>query len=707
MDVSQERKHVNLGPTPLPVLGAHAGRSARTCALKCGSACFHSAPNTSGNGYFADVVEATLTRRTVLRGAGSALVLALSSRLVHADVASAQMGSAGANSGTGLSFAPIQATDRLVDDVRVPRGYRWDLLLRWGDPILPGGPAWSYDSQTPAAQAQQFGYNCDFIAFLPLGPGTTVDQSSRGLLTVNHEYTEPDRMFPGYVFGAPTQEQVDIELAAHGLSIVEIRRSATGTRYEIVAESARNRRITATTPMRLSGPAACHELLKTSSDPTGTQVLGTLNNCAGGTTPWGTVLTAEENFNQYFANRSALVDGAVSNAHARYGMPMGASERRWEDHHPRFDLAQEPNEPFRFGWVVEVDPTDPTSVPVKRTALGRFKHEAATISLSRDGRVVAYMGDDERFDYVYKFVSSRRYREGDKAHNLTLLDDGDLYVARFSGDSSPAELERYNAAATLGELPDDGAFDGSGTWIPLIIAGASRVPGFSVAEVLILTRLAADTIGATKMDRPEDVERNPVNGRVYLAMTNNTNRGRGTNPGVDEANPRRVDATAAPTGNKYGHVVELKEAANDAAATTFKWRLFMVCGNPQDPTTYFAGYPAERVSPVSCPDNIAFDGNGNLWLATDGAPNTIGKADAFHAVPVTGPERGRVRQFLSVPAGAEACSPEFTPDQRTLFCAVQHPGEGVPSRWPDFNGNPPRPSVISIFATSGDKRIGT
>ena len=523
----------------LPLAGAHAGRSARLCALKCGSACFHEVPNRSDNAYFGDVVAATVSRRGLLKGAGAVLVLAGVPSVLAPPPASAGPRARSTNSGTGLTFAPIPPTDGAYDDVVVPDGYDWELLIRWGDPVEPHAPAWDYANQTAAAQAKQFGYNCDYIGFLATGHGNGVARSRRGLLVVNHEYTEPDRMFPGYTAGAPTKEQVDIELAAHGMSVLDITRDKGNKgAYAVLRGSRYNRRVTATTPLQLTGPAAGHELLRTAADPSGTTVLGTLNNCAGGSTPWGTILSAEENFNQYFANAAALPDGPTKTAHARYGVTTGASERRWETYYPRFDVAQEPNEPYRFGWVVEIDPSDPTCVPRKRTALGRFKHEAATIALADDGRVVAYMGDDERFDYVYKFVSRDRYREGDKAHNLTLLDDGDLYVARFTGDSPAGELERYNAPATLGQLPDDGEFDGSGSWIPLILGGASQVPGFSVAEVLIKTRLAADAVGATKMDRPEDVERNPVNGRVYLAMTNNTRRGVGSNPGIDEANPQ-------------------------------------------------------------------------------------------------------------------------------------------------------------------------
>lgn len=700
----------------LPQIGGHPGRSARTCALKCGNACAHPAPNTSDTDYIGDIIQTAVSRRMVLRGGLSALVIGAlwpgAGTLTPTPAAAAPGGRPGrpgpfSDSGTGLHFPPIAPTDKAVDAVVVADGYANNIVIRWGDPVVPGAGPIDYANQTGETQAGQFGYNCDYVGFFALGGGRGPGASRHGLIVVNHEYTIPELMFPGYVPGSPTLEQVNAELAAHGLTVVELRRErgATGG-FVFVPGSGFNRRITATTPMLLTGPAAGDELLRTSADPTGTRVLGTLNNCAGGNTPWGTVLSAEENFHQYFANLAAS-DPEHQVVHRRYGLPSGPSERRWEQFYDRFDLAKEPHEPFRFGWIVEIDPTDPEFVPRKRTALGRFKHEAATVHVAPDGRVVAYSGDDERFDYVYKYVSHNRYRQGDKAHNLTLLDDGDLYVARFDGDSPPAELERYNDPATLGLLPEDGEFDGTGTWLPLVVDSRSQVPGFTVAEVLIKTRLAADAVGATKMDRPEDVERNPVDGRVYMCMTNNTRRGVGTNPGIDEANPRRVDETGAATGNKYGHVVELAEDGDDGTATTFSWRLFLVCGDPEDPTTYFAGYPKEGVSPVAAPDNLAFDSHGNVWIATDGQPGTIGKADAFHAVPMEGPERGRVRQFLSVPAGAEACGPEFTPDERTLFCAVQHPGDGEASSWPDGPGNPPRPSVISVYKVHGNKRIGT
>jgi secreted PhoX family phosphatase len=603
--------------------------------------------------------EEVLARRTFLKGALATvplLALAPSSRFQRPAGAAPD----------GLTFQPIalDTGDRVV----VPSGYASQVVLRWGDPVLPGAPAFDVTQQRAADQARQFGTNGDYVAFMPL-PQYRSHDSRHGLLVVNHEFTTPELMFPGYVPGAPTREQVDVELAAHGVSIVEVRRHPrTGWTYEVASRY--NRRLTAETPMLLTGPAAGDALLQVTEDATGRTVRGCLNNCAGGKTPWGTVLTCEENFNQYFANAGALATDDPRRAiHARYGLPGGASERRWELYHDRFDLAREPNEPFRFGWVIEIDPYDPEFVPRKRTALGRTKHEGATTAVARDGRVAVYSGDDERFDYLYKFVTTRPMRPR-REHNLDLLDEGTLYVARFEAD-------------------------GTGQWIPLI-AGQGPLAGWSVAQVLINTRGAADQVGATKMDRPEDVETSPASGKVYAVFTNNTRRGVGANPGVDAANPR--------ANNRHGHIIELIEEGGDAGASRFTWEIFMLCGdpaNPADAPVFFAGFDPARVSPISSPDNIVFDRRGNLWIATDGQPGTLGKNDGFYAVPVEGDDRGFLRQFASVPVGAETCGPEFTPDNETLFLAVQHPGETAgstidqpSSRWPD--GDVPRPSVVAI-----------
>ncbi|MCS7173765.1 MAG: PhoX family phosphatase [Armatimonadetes bacterium] len=613
-----------------------------------------------------EVLEEALTRREFLRTLlGATIVLGTPAWLGRV--------AQGAKVESGVRFIPVGLSRE--DRVMVPSGYLTQVVIRWGDPITADAPPYDPRRQTAEAQARQFGYNCDYVTFLPLPPGSRA--AGQGLLWVNHEYTNPELMFSEYPVGRPTREMVDVELAAHGGSVVEVRQASDGS-WTYLRASRFNRRITGETLCLVTGPAAGHEWMRTREDPTGTRVRGTLNNCAGGVTPWGTVLTCEENFHQYFGNAGQLpADDPRARVHARYGIPRGSSERRWELHHPRFDVAREPNEPFRFGWVVEVDPYDPTFVPRKRTALGRFKHEGATTVVSRDRRVVVYSGDDERFEYIYKFVSSKPFRPEDRAHNLTLLDEGTLYVAKF--------------------YPD-----GTGEWLPLVFGQGPLTPenGFrSQADVLLNTRGAADLLGATKMDRPEDIEASPVTGTVYVVCTNNDRR---TLSQVDPANPRPV--------NRHGHVLELFEAAGDHTATRFRWQIFLLCGNPKDPDTYFAGYAKERVSPISCPDNIVFDRSGNLWIATDGQPAALGYNDALYVAPVSGPERGRVWQFLSGPVGCEICGPEFTPDFRTLFVAIQHPGEGGTferpiSRWPDGTV-PPRPSVVAVRHREG-REIGT
>ncbi len=669
----------------LPLLSdSHkGGRSALTCQMRCGNACAHDVANPSTNSYFGDIAAKALSRRGALRaGALGALVVGVGvagAVPAMADEIELTGEAEAARHGRGrLRFTPVAPNKD--DALRVPDGYRSSVVVRWGDPVLRDAPAFDFDNQTADAQAKQFGYNCDFVTLFPMG-------HDRGLLWVNHEYTDESLMFRGYTPATATPEQIKIAMMAHGGSVVEVERVSWTGQWRLVTRGRRryNRRVTAQTPMRFSGPAAGHDLLKTAADPAGLKPVGMLNNCAGGTTPWGTVLTAEENFDQYFVN------GDRNNPNvARYTIPTNipSGNRRFDKVDERFDLAKHPNEANRFGWIVEIDPFDPDSEPIKRTALGRFKHEAATTHVGRDGRLVVYMGDDSRFEYVYKFVSRRRYIPGHDSNNRRLLDDGTLYVARFTGDSPKTEIDGS------GRLPQDGAFDGSGEWVPLVTGNQSHVEGMSAAEVLIYTRAAADKVGATKMDRPEDVERNPVTGAVYVALTNNSSR---TPAQVDEANPR--------PSNKHGHVVEIVEGSG----VTFAWSLPLVCGDPNDPATYFAGYDKTKVSPISCPDNLAFDRDGNLWISTDG--NALGSNDGLFVTPVRGPERGYVRQFLTVPIGAETCGPMVTNDQRSVFVAVQHPGEidgatpdNPASRWPD--GTQPRPSVAVVWHARG-REIGS
>ncbi|MER6999791.1 PhoX family protein [Streptomyces sp. NPDC000410] len=679
----------------LPLLGSnHAGgRSALTCRYRCGDACFHEVPNTSDNEYAGDVIAGALSRRSMMRTAAAATVVAAAGSAVLAQGApSAEAAPAlgapanghGSHGGSGraargLRFTPV--APNTADQVTVPDGYTQNVVIRWGEPILRGAPSFDPDNQTAKAQAGQFGYNNDFLSLLPL------DEHGRQVLVANHEYTDEQLMFKGYDAANPTREQVEIAWAAHGLSVVGVQEERRSGKLTPVTRHWLNRRLTATSEFRLTGPAAGSALLKTSADPTGTKVLGTLNNCAGGTTPWGTTLHGEENFNQYFANGTSATD-------KRYGLGSGATERKWERFDKRFDAAQEPNESHRFGYVVELDPYDPDSTPRKRTALGRFKHEAAQPRLTRDGRPVVYMGDDERFDYFYKFVSSKRMKKGNsraaREHNLTLLDEGTLYVAKLTGDSPAAEIDG------TGKHPNDGEFDGTGVWIPLATGNTSHVPGMTAEEVYVFTRLAGDKVGATKMDRPEDVEPSPRTGRVYVALTNNTNRGKGTNPGADEANPRNL--------NKHGQILELAENWDDPASDGFAWRLFLVAGDPNDPATYFAGYPKDKVSPISCPDNVAFDPHGNLWISTDGAQ--LGSHDGLFGVATQGERRGELKQFLTVPKGAETCGPII--QDRRVIVAVQHPGEidgasveKPASVWPDGPGRIVRPSVVAVYRADG------
>ncbi|MGW0734301.1 PhoX family protein [Streptomyces sp. NPDC002851] len=670
----------------------HSNRSALTCRFRCGDACFHETPNTSDNEYVGDVIAGAVSRRSIVRAAavvtaaaaaGTGAVLAQGDRAVATPPAG-RTTKKGAKSARGLRFGPV--APNTADKVTVPEGYGQNIVIRWGDPILRGAPDFDPDNQTAKAQAGQFGYNNDFLALLPLE-----QERGRQLLVSNHEYTDEVLMFRDYDADNPTREQVEIAWAAHGLGVVVVEGERRTGKLTAVPRHSLNRRITATSEFRVQGPAAGSDLLKTSADPSGTKVLGTLNNCSGGTTPWGTTLHGEENVDQYFANGSSATD-------KRYGLKPGATERKWERFDKRFDVAQEPNEVHRFGYVVELDPYDPESTPVKHTALGRFKHEGATITLTSDGRPVAYSGDDSKFEYFYKFVGSKRMRKGgsaaDREHNMALLDEGTLYVAKLTGDSPAAEIDGS------GKHPSDGQFDGSGQWIPLATATAdgaeSHVEGMSAEEVFVFTRIAADKAGATKMDRPEDIEPSPRTGKVYVALTNNSQRGTEGKAPADEANPRNA--------NKHGAVLELTEQGDDPSATTFGWLLFLVAGDPEDPATYFGGFPKDQVSPISCPDNVAFDVHGNLWISTDG--NELGSHDGLFGVATVGEYRGQLKQFLTMPAGAETCGPLV--QERRVLVAVQHPGEvdgasveKPASTWPDGPGTLVRPSVVSVWREDG------
>lgn len=592
-------------------------------------------------------------------------------------------------------FRELQAG---VDETHhVAEGYEADILLRWGDPLADGLAPFDPRNLTAADQAKRFGYNNDYIAFFPLDQGGT-----RGVLCVNHEYASPEVMFPGLGgrpdrndFAKMTQANADVEMAAHGVSVVEI--TLSDGRWRPRTGSPLNRRITVSTEMSVDGPAAGHDRLKTGADPTGQRIQGTLNNCAGGQTPWGTYITAEENFHGYFwtdrkgENGRRLTKGlgdAQQKSYERYGVP--SNWYSWGKYYDRFNVDKEGNEPNRFGWIVEIDPLDPQSTPVKHTALGRFRHEGAETVVNVTGHVVVYTGDDAQFDYVYRFVSRDRIKEGDKAHNMRLLSEGTLSVARYNED-------------------------GTVTWLPLIFGEGPLTPanGFgSQADVLIDARLAADLLKATPMDRPEDVQPNPNSGKVIVILTNNEQR---RPEQTNTANPRPE--------NNFGHIIEMTAPGGDHTAGTFRWDMLVKCGDPRIAEVGALWHPDTSENGwFAAPDNAAIDAEGRLWIATDQGNNwtRTQHTDGLYALETAGDARGLSRLFFRVPVGAELCGPCFTQDGSTVFIAVQHPAtdgvkawapfgrestfEDPATRWPDFDpGMPPRPAVVAIRKKGGGK----
>ncbi len=627
--------------------------------------------------FFGDVLGERLSRRDVLKGSAAVAALSAAAGLVGPVLAGKAFAEGTKSS---LAFTELK---RIYDQTHhVADGYRAEVLLRWGDKVAADALAFDPAVQTADGQAGQFGYNNDHLGFFPMPMGS--GSSERGLLTVNHEYPNLHIMFPGLVAAeddagkAVTKDQADIGLASMGLSVVEIERK-DGT-WRAVEGSGISRRLTGVSEMTISGPAAGHDLLKTSADPTGTKVIGTSTNCAGGVTPWGTMLSCEEWSTSFFGGDAGKT--SAKDALTRIGMES-------EDYfglarfYDRFNVEKEPNEINRFMWVVELDPYDPNALPVKRTALGRFGHEGAAPVVNKDGRVVVYLGDDDYFEYVYRFVSKGAYNSTNRAANMSLLDEGTLSVAKLD-------------------------VDGTLTWMPLVQGRGPLTAenGFpDQASVLIHARSAADKLGATPMDRPEDMEVSPTTGRVYAVMTKNKKRKADE---VDAANPRAE--------NHWGHIVELippgadAEGGKDAdhAADVFKWDILVLCGDPAKPEIG-AKFHAETTADgwFATPDNIAIDAKGRLWVATDGQ-NAFDIADGIFGMDLEGPGRGLPKALFACPTGAEATGPCFTPDGKTLFVSVQHPGENSQSveklttTWPDFaEKGLPRPSVVAITKADG------
>ena len=587
-----------------------------------------------------------------------------------------------AGSGAGRGAAAPRPGFRAVapssaDAVVVPEGYVATVLAAWGEPVglAAGMPAFRADAgNTAAEQALQFGMHHDGMHFFPLDGGAAGVR--RGLLVLNHEYVDDGLLHPD---GTRTWDAAKTRKsqAAHGIAVAEVALGGDG-RWALVRPSRHARRVTAATPIALGGPAAGHRLLRTAADPEGRVVLGTMANCGAGMTPWGTFLSGEENFQDYFAAAD------TPTAHERRWGLRRTSPYRWPLTDERFDAVRHPNEPNRFGWIVELDPFDPDSVPVKRTALGRGAHEGAWVAVTRDGRAVVYSGEDAAFECITRFVSRDPIRPGGAKANATLLDHGTLHVARFDAD-------------------------GRGRWLPLVHGQGplTAANGFAdQGEVLVRTRQAHDLLGATKMDRPEWMAVDPVRRWVYCALTGNAERGAAGRPGPDAANPRAA--------NTMGHILRWQEDG-DFDGATFSWQQFVLAGEPG------AARPGARGNvrgdAFACPDAIAFDPLGMLWVATDVGPRLLGQGEMAplgnNQLLACDPASGEFRRFLVGPVHCEITGMCFAPDGRTLFVNVQHPGEtpggrsdpDAPdrfSRWPDgLPGSRPRSATLAVRRRDG------
>ena len=599
-----------------------------------------------------------LSRRQMVQGGLVAAGLALLGR----SLPGLEPGHVEAQS-TLLGFTGVPVST--ADTVTVPEGYTVQVFYAWGDPIAEG-PAFTPDASSSAEeQALQAGMHHDGLHFFPLPLGS--QNSTRGLLAVNHEYTDDGLLHVGGM--EPwTAEKVMKSQAAHGVSIIEV--LLNGDQWTVVRPSHYARRITSRTPIGVTGPAAGYSLLQTAADTSGRMVLGTLNNCAHGVTPWGTYLTCEENFNGYFVNQS----GDIPALQKRYGINDKGFGYRWHEHDERFDAAKHPHELNRFGWVVEIDPFDAQSQPVKHTALGRFKHEGAFATLASDNRVVVYMGDDERNEYIYKFVSDGTYDPNDRQANLRLLERGTLYVARFNAD-------------------------GTGEWRALVHGqnGLDAAAGFpSQAEVVINARSAADKVGATRMDRPEWIAVNAQTKEVYCTLTNNSTRGTDKGPVTDAANPR--------ANNVYGHILHWREQGNDPQATALHWDVFVLCGDPANPEEARRGNI--KGDAFGSPDGLWFDARGVLWIQTDISTSVLNQGDytniGNNQMLAADVQTGEIRRFLTGPKACEVTGVVTTPDGKTMFVNIQHPGET-----PRERSDPAQPMAVSSWPSATRPRSAT
>ncbi|MBC7164439.1 MAG: PhoX family phosphatase [Roseovarius sp.] len=608
---------------------------------------------------FDRVVERAISRRGFLGGAiafGSGAAV-MGTSFLKGSTALAQ----------GAVSFPFEAIPAYTDStVHVPEGYSWNVLVRWGDPLFAGVPEFDHATGISLETSDRvFGENTDGMEIFSI--------DGREILVVNSEYTNNQTNLAHGGEIPASAEDVQILQNLQGVNILEIAESGAG--WQVVIDSPYNRRITHNTPMEIEGPAAGHPLMRTPADPTGTRSLGTFNNCGSGRTPWGTFLTCEENFNGYFGATGAMpTDEVIAAGYRRYGINAKGSGYEYHVHDPRFDVSRNPNEPHRAGYVVEIDPANPDSTPIKRTALGRFKHENAETTLASDGRVVVYMGDDERGEFIYKWVSRDAYEEG--GDTSSLLTEGQLHVAVFNDDLT-------------------------GRWVAL----TPEATGMEPAEIAIFTRTAASAVGATTMDRPEWIAVNPVAAEAYCCLTNNTRRGVSTDDGkiaenaggdamvLNAPNPRKA--------NEYGQIVRWRPVGGDHAADGFEWDLYVMAGNPlvHEDGPYAGSANINEGCLFNSPDGMAIDSRGMVWIQTDGNDSNegafkgMGNNQQLAGDPVT----GEIRRFLTGPKGAEVTGLAWSSDRRTMFVGIQHPD----APFPDGEGLLPRSSVIAIKRDDG------